>query len=75
MNSFESLGIIPIAKVDEVLTISKPVVEAAVQARDKELARSAFTAVAHILQHTGHITPSLAESFLLESEQRIAEME
>lgn len=75
MNSFEQLGIVPLEKVNEIFALSDPVIEPALRMRDAQLARSAFTAVARILQNTGHITPSLAESYILESEQKIVGLE
>lgn len=74
MNSFEQLGISPLESIEEVFTLTDAVIEPAIRTGNRELARTAFSAVARILQHTGHITPSLAESFILESEQRIAKL-
>lgn len=72
--SFEQLGIIPLEEVDEIFAFSDSVIEPALRTHDVELARSALTAVARILQNTGHISPSLAKSFILESERRIADL-
>lgn len=74
-NTFEHLGIIQITDLEEIFSISDPITEPAFRERDNELARSAFRAVAAILQDTGHITPLVAESFIEESERKIATME
>jgi hypothetical protein len=75
MNSIEQLGITPFESIGEVFALSDPITEPALRASDIQLARSAFTAVARILEKTGHISTPLAESFILESEQRIANLE
>lgn len=74
MSSFEQLGIVPIEKVNEIFVLSDPVVEPALRMRDAQLARSAFTAVAQILEKLGYIDESLVDSFILESEQKIVDL-
>lgn len=75
MNSIEQLGVTPLENVGEIFLLSDPVTESALKANDIQLARSAFTAVARILEKTGYISTPLAESFIAESEQRIADLE
>jgi hypothetical protein len=75
MNSIELLGVTPLENLDEVFALSDPVTELPIRTGDIELARSAFTAIARILENTGYVSTALAESFILESEQRIADLE
>jgi len=75
MNSIEQLGVTPFENLDEIFALSNAVTEPALRASDIELARIAFTAVARILQELGYIDVSLADSFILESELRIANLE
>ncbi|MET0979635.1 MAG: hypothetical protein ABWX90_00070 [Candidatus Saccharimonadales bacterium] len=74
MKELEPLGIVQLENIDEIFALSDPVVEPALRAQDAELARSAFRAVARILQRNGYITPLLAENFIEAAEQRTANL-